>query len=459
MKKCILWIDDFDIKSATRVRQKNKPQMEEGENKKHDKHIGLFDELYKDLIEVKTTMLDGLEYIKEHYGEFDCVILDINLNKNLQQINEEDINWKFLLDNINLDDIEDIEDEFRNYGGFYIVLLLIALGFPKDRIIMFTAFGSSCSKYDYKPVEKWSEKFRKASMYCPHVIEKGNCFINNVDGKKHKEMNEYLKKLYKYDDYYYTRLFLYKLYNVIFLLKKERTYDETNLLFNKICKNKSKRVGLNDVGELVNNVINFFQFIKPVNTNNIFFNALKYFSEPFEADYNIKNGKVEDDTYRLIKIFRNWSSHNLIKNRTDLKDDMFRFIFFIQCLLFTRCENDDICELLDISKEFFSCDIEDINLVEYINDRNWRICEAWSDIPKDMIGVYERRGRICNNMKLIYLFDIYLNCFIDSNIKYDKYSWHTEYSLSLKCENQINKILLNYTIKMHKLYCIGDNLS
>ena len=39
MKKCILWIDDFDIKSATRVRQKNKPQMEEGENKKHDKHI------------------------------------------------------------------------------------------------------------------------------------------------------------------------------------------------------------------------------------------------------------------------------------------------------------------------------------------------------------------------------------------------------------------------------------
>ena len=411
MKKCILWIEDFDNKSSANVRTKS--QTEEEKNKKYDKYLRVYDELYKDSIEIKTTMLEGLEYIKEHYGEFDCVILDVNLNNNLQQIDKDDSNWKFLIDNINLKYVEDIEAEFRKYGGFYIVLLLITLGFPKDRIIILTAYGASYNKDDYKPVKDWQEKFSKASIHSPHVIEKGNYFNDNVDGKKHKKLNEYLKKLYHDDAYYYTRLFLYKLHNIIYKLNEisVNNNDGNNVvLFNKICRNTNKRVTVSYVNDLINNAINFFPFIKPVNIDNIFFNTLKYFSEPFEADYNVKSVKAIDDTYRLMKTFRNWASHNLIEDKSKLKSDLFRLLFFIEFLLFTRSESSELDELVEICKEFFMFEKEkNINIVDYIKVINWEICKKWDDVPKDMIGVYDRRGRIDDKMKLIYL--IYKLCY------------------------------------------------
>lgn len=450
MKKCILWIEDFDNKSSTKVRKKS--QTEERKSEKYDKYLRVYDELYKDLIEIKTTMLEGLEYIKKHYGEFDCVILDVNLNNNLQQIDKDDSNWKFLIDNINLKYVEDIEAEFRKYGGFYIVLLLITLGFPKGRIIILTAYGGSYDKDDYKPVKEWCEKFSMASIHIPHIIEKGNYFNDNVDGKKHKKLNEYLKKLYHDDAYYYTRLFLYKLYNIIYKLNEVGVNDSfrnNDLLFNKICKNNNKRVKLSYVNDLINNAIDFFPFVKPVNTDNIFFNTLKYFSEPFEADYNVKNGKVLDDTYRVIKTFRNWASHNLIEDKNKLKPDLFRLLFFVEFLLFTRSENCDTCELLDISKEFFLCEKEkNINIVDYIKDINWEICKKWDDVPKDMIGVYDRRGRIGNKMKLIYLIYIYINCSIDINIVYANLSLYTEYAISDRYKTGMNEILLKYAIEL-----------
>ena len=47
----------------------------------------------------------------------------------------------------------------------------MSLGFPKERIIMFTAFGNDTR------IEKWEEKFNITAISIPKIINKGNEFI------------------------------------------------------------------------------------------------------------------------------------------------------------------------------------------------------------------------------------------------------------------------------------------
>ena len=79
MKNNILWIEDFDNKSSRNVRKRTKEETEEANRKLYERYRNLFKDVYKDVIEIKTTMYAGLKYIMEHYGDFDCVILDINM--------------------------------------------------------------------------------------------------------------------------------------------------------------------------------------------------------------------------------------------------------------------------------------------------------------------------------------------------------------------------------------------
>lgn len=450
MKNNILWIEDFDNKSSRNVRKRTKEETEEANRKSYERYRNLFKDVYKDVIEIKTTMYAGLKYIMEHYGEFDCVILDINMKKNLK-VNDSDEVWKFLFKNINIARKEDIDKEIGENAGFYIFLLLITLGFPRNRVLMFTAYGISNSKEGYNPVEKWRKKCEKASMHIPKIIDKGDEFTDNIDGKESVMINDELDRLYCKDGYYYTRLFLFKLYNIVKGLENER-YEP---LFNKICINK-KKIDLDKVIDLINNVINFFPCVKVCDLSNVFYNALKYFSEPFEADYIKKGGgRLKDDTYRLMKIFRNWSSHNLFDSKSKLDDKLFRFFFFIEFLLFSRNEDSSLEELNTVSKIFFDSDIvvEDENLVKNIERRNWNICKEWEDIPKDMIYVYEKRGRNADVMEVIYLLDIYFNCCVETNILYGDISFKAKYDLLDRYKNNsIDRDLFKHAIKLYNKY-------
>ena len=87
MRRTILWIDDFDNHSShIRKRDGNKSDIE--------KYFRIFAPAYRRQVVIKDRFYDALSYIFECYGEFDCVILDIDLNRNFGAIDRDDGVWK-----------------------------------------------------------------------------------------------------------------------------------------------------------------------------------------------------------------------------------------------------------------------------------------------------------------------------------------------------------------------------
>lgn len=78
MKKVILWIEDFD--NAT-----NQARKKEGEaNYYNNDELKIFKDIYKEQVVLKKNFYDAMKYIIEKHGEYDCVILDINMKKNFE---------------------------------------------------------------------------------------------------------------------------------------------------------------------------------------------------------------------------------------------------------------------------------------------------------------------------------------------------------------------------------------
>lgn len=334
-KKNILWIEDFDTKSTKKVKNK-KNKINQNNSEVIKNALGIFDEKYQDVIEIKTSLFEGIEHIITHKGEFDCVILDVDMGKNLQidmdEKKTEGKIWNEFFKHINLKLEEDLEGNKIDYkigkesanahlgknAGFYIVLFLISLGFPKERIIMFTAYGGSDSD---NRVSEWEIKFISTSLFIPDVIAKGEGF-KYVDKKIHEELNKKLEKLYS-QEYYKSRLFLFVIYNMFVSYKGEISRinseyskvdkEKYKSIFNYVCK---KEIQFVQVEDLIENVLFYFPCVEHNYVKDLNYQALKRFSEPFEADY-IGN-RIEKyntyGTYRVMKLYRNWSAHSLFSN-------------------------------------------------------------------------------------------------------------------------------------------------
>lgn len=471
MKKNILWIEDFDTKSIS-VR-KHKSSQKSSEVVKNA--LGIFDQKYRDVIEIKTSLFEGIEYIITHKGEFDCVILDVDMSKNLQIDMDEKTHkgkiWREFLKHMNLPLEQEQEGNRIDYkvnneplaaylgknAGFYIVLFLISLGFPKERIIMFTAYGGSNPD---NRVSAWETKFKSASLFIPRIIDKGSTF-HSVHKERNEELNECLEKLYS-QEYYKSRLFLYVIYNMFAFCKDEISKinrehaieDKGNYksIFNYVCKDADKKMHLDQVEDLIENVLFYFPCMEHNGVKDLNYQALKRFSEPFEADY-IGNRIDEYNAYRVMKLYRNWSAHSLFSNPENLSDELFRLLVVVGLLLLTETrfgnsndENEKMRilktesfvqkwkeELWDKIKFLFHIDVgtKEQEILDYLEEYNWKVCKEWDEIPKNMVDVYDKYGKKGKKqMQFHYLLDAFMNCFIMNGIEYEDRACRTHYALS-----------------------------
>lgn len=472
--KNILWIEDF---AKCRSARTNNASKDKSKKNKSEKYLKIFDEKYRDVIEIKESMFEGIEYIIEHKGEFDCVILDVNMgsnesdNDNVQFNMDEKTNegkiWRRFLNHVNLDIEPEPEGNKIDYkignesavsalgrnAGFYLVLFLISLGFPKERIIMFTAYGDGARSSTDNLVSKWKETFKTASLYIPCVIDKDETF--NMGGKdKNKELNKKINELYS-DDYYKTRLFLCIIYNAFILYKKqikksENVKKEDKTIFNYVCKDTDKKIQIDQVEDLIRDILFYFPYIKHDYVKDVNYQALKRFSEPFEAEY-IPNRIGEHNTYRVMKLYRNWCAHGLFSNPEKLSDAMFRLLLVVGLLLMIEPKRDNVTQieenkrnLIKLSQEWKKDLWEKIKFLVYIEDNtesakilkhmeeyDWNICKNWNEIPKNMIDVYDRYGKKGKKqMKFDYLLDAFMNCYISKEIQYEGNTCRTKYELS-----------------------------
>ena len=106
------------------------------------------------------------------------MILDIDMNHNFVAIDRENVVWKRFFDCISISErLEEDEkgqsvgyiwdeeagnktgkttaEELSRNAGFYLVIFLLTLGFPKERMILFSAFGDQDQR-----VIGWRDKFR-----------------------------------------------------------------------------------------------------------------------------------------------------------------------------------------------------------------------------------------------------------------------------------------------------------
>lgn len=460
MRKAILWIDDFDNNSS---HARKKPGLN---NEKKERQIKIFKEWYSDQVILKEKFYDGIKYIIEHHGEYDCVILDVDLNRNFGNINREDSVWKKFYKYVNVREIikkengkilgyigeEPSEIHLSKYAGYYLVILLLMLGFPRERMIMFTAYGNKNS--DDPRVKIWEEKFNSAGLQPPMLIDKGVDWQSKI----HVELNRELDMRYSSDNrYYQTRLLVLKMCNFVKMAynnnKDGESYSIKQLKqlneFNSKIKENDKRLNPEQVMELYDNIANAFTINKPTeySLHKFLYQSLKQFSEPFEADYDPKES---DSDYRVAKLFRNWSSHSRFNDNEEMLPDYFVFLFLLESVFFINKSNLEDVQFMKILR--MSCvydeNIQVQNIVSKVELADWNTCKAndkYKQVPYNMIDVLHVLG---NKKKTEYeirykdLWDAFIGSCCEKNIEYVEKSIQVKYSL--KELSEVQMILIKY---------------
>ena len=447
MRRTILWIDDFDNHSShIRKRDGNKSDIE--------KYFRIFAPAYRRQVVIKDRFYDALSYIFECYGEFDCVILDIDLNRNFGAIDRDDGVWKrffscisipeklkedekrqtagYILDEATGDITgKTTAEELSRNAGFYLVILLLTLGFPKERIILFSAFGDQDPR-----VIGWKKKFRQASLCPPRLVDKGVDWQN----QEHQVLNARLDKLYDYEKqgYYFLRKLLFDVSAVAEESYRKNGKDDSHTsLFNERVREKDKRLGKERVKELFDCLVSSFSVYRPADTQaaSFLYQSMKQFSEPFEADFSPQHN---DSEYRIVKLFRNWSSHAKFGEDQAMRQEDFMLLFLIESsLLLNRDQNGG--QAPNSGQEFrkILADIpfekEDVGQIcDVIYKNAWDICRRENEkqqklkelyIPYNMSDVLHKLGNKKTSeypMKYEYLWMAFICSCFEKQILHNK---------------------------------------
>ena len=249
--------------------------------------------------------------------------------------------------------------------------------------------------------------------------------------------------------------------------KKEKSEEtQLNVLFNYCCKKSTKQLTKEQIKNLYKNILFYFPCFEPYEDKEktLYFNAIKQFSEPFEAEYD--SNKIGDNWFRVIKLFRNWSSHNLFKDKDNMNNEIFCFLFFIESLLFIKPSKnagkdeldiyeknillfEELCRefLADMSNESFNSIDRKCKKLE-IN--HWALCKKYKTLPGNMIDVYDKIGNK-ETVYYSYLIDAFMSVFIDKQISYEENLCKTTYKfLESKSSEFMEKELFCIAYKIYE---------
>jgi hypothetical protein len=359
--KTILWVEDFDNKdTAVPAEDLDAPEVTEVAD-----HVGeinkVFPELHRNRVLLQESIENALVSIDEHFDDYDCVVLDINLNKTypLDEDARNKIKDKFDKSGVHLRTKEDyppdsveaknyttVDEELKQNAGFYLYLYLLCKGFLKDRVIMRTAFGGSG---EGSLTNIWSKVFKRSGLQPPDSVEKidGN---DKIDGNN--KFHDKLDTLYKdgNPNYYLIRRIVLDATNYWNnQLKAEDSINDDaedsindDFVFNAAA-DKAKKLNNFGLRKMMDTARAMFALRLDKNIGEIFSETLRNLSFPFEAyaDYNeVKKNKNAVTYLSIMRLMRNWYAHNLfVENAPTEKEFVFLFIVALRALFDKKCES------------------------------------------------------------------------------------------------------------------------
>lgn len=314
--KQIIWVEDFDTKNITIGSMPAGNQWDDEDESLHDlkKHSldikNTFGDRYYNQVRLFMGILDALKFIDNNMNFFDCVVLDVNLAKSLDDEQKQQICKMCKKRGVK------INDDIGIYGGYYIFLYLLRSGFPTEHVCMFTG-----NKGKGNSTDKWEEVFNKAGIVPPKSIRR--------DGKE--ELQDWIDSCYS-NSYYKIRHIVYQACEY-WKDKLKNTSKKQEIAFNKIYysnKEYEKSAVEKDVFiNMLERIEMLYPITEPSNCNMVYYQALQVATSFHEESAKIK---IIDENMQLkkyhqaVRNYRNWSAHNkFICNEID--SDMFVYMF------------------------------------------------------------------------------------------------------------------------------------
>lgn len=319
MYKHIIWVDDFDDKNITLSNIPTGDEWDEEEISVIDRHEEdiklIFGDKYAKYVKLYMNIPDVLEFIDKNLNLSDCIILDVNLNKSLDNAQKDKITDLCKQKGIKID------KEIGKYGGYYIFLYLLKSGFPTDHICIFTG-----NKGDDNSTGLWEKVFLDAGIFPPESIKRTDKIA----------LQKWIDNCYV-DQYYKIRRLVYKACEY-WKNKLSDTLTE-NIIFNKIyyTDKVDSMVEISNFISMLERVEMLFTIMRPQDSESVYYQALQIVAMFHEesAKIDIFDKKSNRERYAQIKNYhqavrnyRNWSAHNQFSD-SKMGADLFSYIFCV----------------------------------------------------------------------------------------------------------------------------------
>lgn len=313
--KNIIWVEDFDENDSNILID----DLDAPETKisRENSIFEVFTEKYYEYVKVIEDVEGALDFFDSKFGDFDVVVLDVNLKKTMP-LKEEDKNK--ICERLDKEGITLLDDGLADNAGYYLYLYLLCKGFPKNRIFMRTAYKDTLSN-------KWDSKFRKAGLRPPYSVDKAS--------GSEKDLVTSIDILYNdINQYYEIRRIVIEACNFwIDISDKEDCTD--NILFNNVVRENNKKLSWKNTKDILSELKNLCPLTKPKNEKALYLQLLKILVVPFEANINyyILNRMGNNNSvayFNIMKLFRNWSAHNKFVEEPTAKEFLKLFIIALR---------------------------------------------------------------------------------------------------------------------------------
>lgn len=302
--KNILWIDDRDQKDA-----KNDPL---------EWMLKYCDEDTCMQIEQVDLFADAVDRIINNSSCYDLVIFDINLEDGFTDIHE--------------DQITKIEDQFKNYhirfsynkvnrmhAGYYLFKLLLAVGYPLDRMLIFSGHATE----------------EKAQQELQDIIINERIYTPKENGKLNIEDKFFSKKTCSY---YRIRRLVYQ----ACAYWDKQIENTSKFPFNELY---SLEIDKKTFSGMLEHIKMLFPVKRPSNPLSVYYRAMQIVAAFHEENADLFNKSLLISNYPklrkyhlCIRNFRNWSSHN--KMKPELNGESFALLLCIALRTYFMWESD-----------------------------------------------------------------------------------------------------------------------
>ena len=362
----ILWIDDMDESQGSLYNRNTKDRHQK--QKIDFLKIWMPDSyLYIDLIK---DMSEAISIITENCSKYNLVIFDMDMNKGFKD--HQKIREDFGKYHIMCTDEKDKSDKdvMTKIAGVYLYLLLLTMGYPADRMIIYTGNLN-------EDLDKYLKKYSNILVFNENIIiEKDQEHKIDIETYyqevNNKTKNSYyrIRRLVQQGCHYWKN----KLEGI-----RSSAENEKNIPFNKLYfsgnNNNINRISTENFLELLDRVEMMFPVVPPENPDKVYYQAARILSEYHENSADIKKLNNYEDLYTfhlVCRSFRNWSSHNKF-TKAEMSAKIFAVIFCIALrTYFDEKQNEDrhyVPELKYYEEIYFSK--KDISEKEYNN-----VCET-----------------------------------------------------------------------------------